>query len=171
MLQEEGAQAVWRASSGMRFLVVPGSKQHPSCVICRGIKKVRKRTYRKPVTGLNLFQKAEIRRAWQADTVEASIHALIGEDVQALVRLAGAIIYGVVSACEDAGIDGDDADLRLVHSAAETLMALPVKTEIEGTARAVIVDGLAACERLHPRLSPASIQRAAGEVVKTCEGG
>lgn len=132
--------------------------------------KVRKGTRRKPVTGLNLFQKAEIRRAWQADHVKASIHALIGDDVQALVQQAGAIIYGVVSACEDASIDGDDADLCAVHNAAKALVGLSAEKEIEGAARGLIVDGLAACERLQPRFSPASIQRAAGEVLKTGEG-
>lgn len=78
---------------------------------------MRKGTRRKPVTGLNLFQKAEIRKAWQADHVEASIHVLIGDDVQALVQQAGAIIYGMVSACEDARID---VDLCAVHSAAKS---------------------------------------------------
>lgn len=130
---------------------------------------MRKGARRKPVAGLNLFEKAEIRRAWQADHVRASIHALIGDDVQALVQQAGAIIYGVVSACEDAAIDGDDADLCAVHYAAKALVGLSAEKEIEGTARELIVDGLAACERLQPRLSPASIQRAAGEVVKVNE--
>ncbi|QFZ83513.1 hypothetical protein GFK26_12455 [Variovorax paradoxus] len=118
---------------------------------------------------MNLFQKAEIRRAWQADHVKASIHALIGDDVQALVQQAGAIIYGVVSACEDAAIDGDDADLCAVHNAAKALVGLSAEKGIERAARELIVDGLAACERLQPRLSPASIQRAAGEVVKVNE--
>ncbi|BEP54075.1 hypothetical protein GmRootV35_43470 [Variovorax sp. V35] len=130
------------------------------------MEKVRKGTRRKPGTGLNLFQKAEIRRAWQADHVKASIHALIGDDVQALVQQAGAIIYGVVSACEDACIDGDDADLCAVHGAAKALVGLSAETAIDGAARVLVVDGLAACERLQPRLSPASIQRAAGEVVR-----
>ncbi|GER19520.1 hypothetical protein [Variovorax boronicumulans] len=80
-----------------------------------------------------------------------------------------AIIYGVVSACEDAGIDGDDADLCAVHNAAKALVGLSIEKEIEGAARRQIVDGLTACERLQPRLSPASIQRAAGEVVKVNE--
>jgi hypothetical protein len=119
---------------------------------------------------LNLFQKAEIRRAWQADNVEASIHALIGEDAQALVQQAGGILYGVISACEDAGIDENDADVCAVHSAAKALVELSAKTEIDEALRAQIVDGLAACERLQPRLNPVSIQRAASEVMKASEG-
>lgn len=130
---------------------------------------MRKRTYRKPVVGLNLFEKAEIRRMWRADSVKASIHALIGEDAQALVQQAGAILYGVVSACDDAGMDGDDADVCAVHSAAKALVEQSSKTNIDETLRALIVDGLAACERLQPRLDPASIRRAATEIVKAGE--
>jgi hypothetical protein len=131
---------------------------------------VRKRTQRKPVTGLNLFQRAEIRRAWQADSVKASIHALIGDDAQALVQQAGGVVYGVISACEDAGINGEDADVCAVHSAAKALVALSCKSSVDETLRALIVDGLAACERLQPRLSPASIHRAASEFMRASKG-
>lgn len=127
---------------------------------------MRKRTHRKPNTGLNLFQKATIRQAWHADSVQASIHAHIGEDARALVRQAGAIIYGVVSACEDAGIDGNDADVCAVHAGAKALVAQSSKADIDEALRALIVEGLAACERLQPKLDPVSIQRAADEVMK-----
>jgi len=100
---------------------------------------MRKRTQRKPVTGFNLFQRAEIRRAWQADSVKASIHALIGDDAQALVQQAGGIVYGVISACEDAGIDDDDVDVFAVHSAAKALVELSSKTNVEDALRALIV--------------------------------
>lgn len=130
---------------------------------------MRKRTRRKPVTGLNLYEKAEIRRDWQVDSVKASIHALIGNDARALVHQAGAILYGVISACEDAGIDGDDVDVCAVHDVAKALVEQSSKTSIDETSRVLIVEGLAAGERLRPRLNPASIQRAASEIVKLGE--
>ncbi|MNL29795.1 hypothetical protein D3C87_1514940 [compost metagenome] len=120
-------------------------------------------------TFLGNAERRQFAIAAYPDTVQASIHALIGDDVQALVRQAGAIIYGVVSACEDASIDGDDADLCAVHDAAKALVGLSAETGVDGAARTLIVDGLAACERLQPRLSPASVQRAAAEVVKAYE--
>ncbi|MGJ7538546.1 hypothetical protein [Variovorax sp. ZT5P30] len=131
---------------------------------------MRKRTRRKPVIGLDPFQKAEIRRAWRADSVKAGIHALIGEDAQELVQQAGGILYGVISACDETGIEGDDADVSIVHTAARALLQQASKDTIDETLRASIVDGLAACERLQPRLDPASIQRAASEVMKAGQG-
>lgn len=131
---------------------------------------MRKRTHRKPVTGLNLIQKAEIRRTWHADNVKASIHALIGEDARVLVQQAGGIIYGVISACKDAGIDGDDADVCAVHAAAKALVEQSSRANVDEALRVLIVDGLAASERLQPRLNPASILRAASEIVKANEG-
>ncbi|MNV66109.1 hypothetical protein D3C71_1588470 [compost metagenome] len=120
-------------------------------------------------TFLGNTERRQFAIAAYPDTVQASIHALIGDDVQALVRQAGAIIYGVVSACEDAGVDGDDAGLCAVHSAAIALVGLSAETEIDGAARALIADGPAACEHLQPRLNPASIQRAANEILKAHE--
>jgi hypothetical protein len=127
---------------------------------------VRKQTRRKPVIGLNPFQKAEMRRAWQADNVQASIHVLIGEDARALVQHAEVIIYGVISACEDAGINGGDADVCAVHDAAKALVEQSSKPDIDEMLRPLIVEGLATCERLQSRLSPASLYRSACEVMK-----
>lgn len=130
---------------------------------------MRKRTRRQPVTGLSLVHKAEIRRAWRADLDRASLHAFIGEDPQALMRQAGGIVYTVLTACEDAGIDGDDPDVCMVHDAAKALVEQSSKTHIEETLRKLIVDGLAACERLQPRLNPASLCRATLNVVQAEE--
>lgn len=52
----------------------------------------------------------------------------------------------------------------------KALVGLSDETEIDEVARGVIVDGLAACERLQSRLDSASIQRAAGEIMKASEG-
>lgn len=132
---------------------------------------MRKQTRRKPIIGLNLFQKAEIRKAWQAAHVKASIHALIGDDAQALVQQAGGIVCGVISACEKAGIDGNDADVCAVHSAAKALVEQSSKDDVDETLRVLIAAGLAACERLQPRLSPASIQRAVSRGTRANESG
>ena len=126
---------------------------------------MRKRSRRKPVTGLSPVHKAEIRRTWQAGIDKASLHAFIGEDPRALMRQAGSIVYTVVTACEDAGIDGNDPDVCMVHDAAKALLEQSSKMHIEETLRKLIVDGLAACERLQPRLNPASLYRATLEVM------
>ena len=130
---------------------------------------MRKRTRRKPFSGLNLFQKAEIRRNWQIDNVKASIHALIGEDARALVLRAGAIVYGVISACEELGMKADDPDVCAVQKAAKALVDQSSKASVDEALRILIIDGLAACERLQPRLHPASILRATSEVMKARE--
>lgn len=127
---------------------------------------MRKRTRRTPVSGLNPYQKAVVRRAWQADNVKASIHALIGQDVKELTRQAGGIIYAVMAACEDAGIEKDDPDVRILYAAGEAILGLAKETEIDAPQRELIAAGLAAGERLQPRLSLASIHRAAHDVEK-----
>lgn len=55
---------------------------------------MRKQARRKPVTGLTPYEKAVVRRAWEADVGDASIHAFMGMDVikfkkHSTVRIAG----------------------------------------------------------------------------------
>ncbi|WP_390349088.1 hypothetical protein ACFJIS_15180 [Variovorax boronicumulans] len=126
---------------------------------------MRKHTRRKPITGLSPIQKAGIRRAWRADNDRASLHAFIGEDPQMLVQQAGGIMYTVLAACEDAGIEGDDPDLCIVHNAGKALVELASRIHIDEPLRKSIVDGLAACERLEPRLNAASLYRATFDVM------
>lgn len=126
---------------------------------------MRKRTYRKSVIGLSPVHKAEIRRAWQADADRASLHAFIGEDPQALVQQAGGIVYTVLAACEDAGIKDDDPDVCTAHCAAKALVEQASKSQVDEALRKLIVEGLAACERLQPRLNPASLYRATFDVM------
>lgn len=130
---------------------------------------MRKRTHRKPVTGMNPFQKAVARRAWQADSVRAGIHAFIGEDVVALTQLAGGVIYAMVAGCEEAGIGDDDPDVLLLHDAGRAILELAKQSEIGGPHRKRIIAGLAAGERLMPRLNLAALTGAAREVGKASE--
>lgn len=129
---------------------------------------MRKRTHRKPVTGLDPYQKALFRRAWEADNVSAGIHAFIGEDAKALTQRAGGVIYAVVAGCEQAGIPDDDPDVLILHDAGRTILELGGQVEIGAQHRARIVSGLAAGERLLPRLDPAALRDAALELAKAC---
>lgn len=127
---------------------------------------MRKRTHRKPVTGLDPYQKALFRRAWEADNVSAGIHAFIGEDSKALTQRAGRVIYAIVAGCEQAGISDDDPDVRILHDAGRAILELRGQTEIGDQHRKRIVSGLAAGERLFPRLDPAAVRDAALELAK-----
>lgn len=122
---------------------------------------MRKQTRRKPVTGVTPYEKAVIRRAWEADVVDASIHAFIGQDVWGLTQRAGGIIYAVMTACEDAGIEQDEPDVQLLHEAGKTILGLAGQPGIDTSARNRVIAGLAASERLQPRLDTMSIRRAA----------
>jgi hypothetical protein len=57
-----------------------------------------------------------------------------------------------------------------VHDAAKALVQQSSQNDIDETLRMLIVDGLAACERLQPRLDPASILRATTEFIEASEG-
>ncbi|RTQ32820.1 hypothetical protein EJP69_19065 [Variovorax gossypii] len=127
---------------------------------------MRKRTHRKPVTGLAPYQKALFRRAWEADNVRAGIHAFIGEDAKALTQRAGRVIYAVVAGCEQAGIPDDDPDVRILHDAGRAILELRGQAEIGDQHRKRIISGLAAGERLLPRLDPAAVRGAALELAK-----
>lgn len=122
---------------------------------------MRKRTHRKSVTGLNPYQKAVFRRAWEADNVRAGIHAFIGQDAKALIQHAGGIIYAVVAGCEEAGIQDDDPEVQILHDAGRAILELRGQTEISAQHRQRIVAGLAAGDRLLPRLNPTALHDAA----------
>lgn len=125
---------------------------------------MRKRTPRKPVTGLNPYQKAIFRRAWETDNVRAGIHAFIGQDAKALIQHAGSVIYAVVAGCEQAGIRDDDPEVRLLHDAGRAILELRGQSEISEQHRERIVAGLAAGDRLQLRLAPAALYDAALEL-------
>lgn len=127
---------------------------------------MRKQTRRKPLTGLTPYEKAVVRRAWEADIVDASIHAFIGLDVRGLMQRAGGIIYAVMSACEEAGIEQSEPDVQLLHEAGAAILEMPGQTAIDRAQRDRVIAGLAASERLQPRLDTLSIRRAALEISK-----
>lgn len=118
------------------------------------------------MTGLTPYEKAVVRRAWEADIVDASIHAFIGLDVGGLTQRAGGIIYAVMTACEDAGIEQNEPDMQLLHEAGEAILELAGQSRIDTSQRDRVIAGLAASERLQPRLDTLSIRRAAVEVSK-----
>lgn len=82
-----------------------------------------------------------------------------------LVQQAGGIMYTVLAACEGASIKDDDPDLCMVHNAAKALVELSSRVHIDEFLRKPIVDGLAACERLEPRLTAAALYRATFDVM------
>lgn len=87
-----------------------------------------------------------------------------------LVQQAGGILYVVIFACEEARMGDEDADVRSVFAASKALVQLSPETGIGEELRAVVIDGLAACERLQPRLDIASIHRATQEVLQAGAG-
>lgn len=116
--------------------------------------------------GLSPLQKVFVRQAWRAACVDAGIHAFTGEHVSMLVRQAGGVLYAVIFACEEAGIGDEDAALRSVFEASKALMQLTPEAAIDERLRELIIEGLAASERLQPRLDIASIHRASQEVLQ-----
>ncbi|MFZ3121555.1 MAG: hypothetical protein WA159_24925 [Variovorax sp.] len=133
-------------------------------------KRMGRHNRRQSATGLSPLQKAYVRQAWRADCVNAGIHAFIGEDVPMLVQQAGGILSVVIFACEEARMGDEDADVRSVFVASKALVQLTPETGIDEKLRELIIEGLAACERLQPRLDIVSIHRATQEVLQASAG-
>lgn len=87
-----------------------------------------------------------------------------------LVQQAGGILYAVIFACEEARMGDEDADVRSVFVASKALVQLTPETGIDEKLRELIIEGLAACERLQPRLDIVSIHRATQEVLQASAG-
>lgn len=87
-----------------------------------------------------------------------------------LVQQAGGILYAVIFACEEASIGDEDTDVRSVFAASKALVQLTPESGIGEELRALIIEGLAACERLQPRLDITSIHRATQEIVLAGKG-
>jgi hypothetical protein len=110
---------------------------------------------------LNPVARAMIVQQWKQGAVTGRIHALIGDDPKLLVKGAGRVFFVVLGACAACGIDQGEPDVRILMGAVNAVHEQVDEPRITDLRRASIVSGLAACERLLPRLTQRALADAA----------
>jgi hypothetical protein len=92
-------------------------------------------------------QKA-LREKWDAESVTAGIHALIGADKTQLISHSG-LLFFVASGCAIyLGWTGDEPDFRIVSASINAIDDLKAKKEIEDVDRASLMSGMNAASRI-----------------------
>ena len=96
---------------------------------------------------IQMEQKA-LREKWDAESVTAGIHALIGADKTQLISHSG-LLFFVASGCAIyLGWTGDEPDFRIVSASINAIDDLKAKKEIEDVDRASLMSGMNAASRI-----------------------
>jgi len=96
---------------------------------------------------IQMEQKA-LREKWDAESVTAGIHALIGADKTKLISHSG-LLFFVASGCAIyLGWMGDEPDFRIVSASINAIDDLKAKKEIEDVDRASLMSGMNAASRI-----------------------
>lgn len=111
---------------------------------------------RRPL-GPSLIERALIAKEWHASAVDAQLHALIGDDSDAMVNAAGRILFVVLGAAMADGFDASHRELRIIRGAVNAVHDQAGEPEIPEARRASIVSGLQAATRLIPELKQKSL--------------
>lgn len=82
--------------------------------------------------------------------LDASIHAWNGEDPKPMINKAGRVLYLVAFAADQAGIDAEHPDMRILRGTAGALEAFSTDQEHVDRYRQSLQSGLAAINRLLP---------------------
>ena len=89
-----------------------------------------------------------MREKWDAESVTAGIHALIGADKTQLISHSG-LLFFVASGCAIyLGWTGDEPDFRIVSASINAIDDLKAKKEIEDVDRASLMSGMNAASRI-----------------------
>jgi hypothetical protein len=112
---------------------------------------------RKHQRGPSLIERALIAKEWHASTVDAQIHALIGEDSDEMVNAAGRILFVVLGAAIADGLQADHVEIRIIRGAVNAVHDQAGEADIPDARRNGIVSGLQAATRLIPELRQKSI--------------
>lgn len=98
-----------------------------------------------------------LRQKWSAQGIEAQLHALMGENVEAIADRAGALFFVALWATSTDGVSADDVDRRVIRGAVMQLADLDGASTITDLQRNAVRAGLEAVGRMTKRLSPEAI--------------
>lgn len=95
--------------------------------------------------------RAQILADIQSLALNASIHAWNGEDAQPMINKVGRLLYVVAFAADQAGVDAEHPDMRILRGTAGALESFAADQKHVDRYRASLQSGLAAINRLLPR--------------------
>ena len=107
--------------------------------------------------GINMVERAIIANKWKLESVDAKIHALIGDNSREMVHLAGKMLYVALGAALAEKMDSDDVDVRIIRGAVNAVHDQAEVAAIDPLRRASIVSGLEAVSRLCQRVERKSL--------------
>lgn len=105
---------------------------------------------RKPT--VSWLERLQIAEKWRAAKVDAEIHAMLGEDADRLVNLAGRMLYVALGAARTEGIDAEDPDVRVLRGAVNAVHDQAGEADILEARRLSIRSGLEAVGRIVQRV-------------------
>lgn len=121
---------------------------------------MKKRTRRKPV-GLHPAIRQAIRRKWDAETVTAEIHAILGDDKDRLMAHASLLFFVAGGCAAHLGWTGDEPDFRIIRGSINALDDLNERASITDIDRASLQAGMLAAARIIKATPELVVHRAA----------
>lgn len=94
------------------------------------------------------MEQKQLRDKWDAESVTAGIHALIGADKTQLIAHAGLLLFVASSCAIYLKWDGSQPDFRIVSASINAIYDLNSKSEIEDVDRASLMSGMNAASRI-----------------------
>lgn len=119
---------------------------------------------RQPSTSVHPVERALIAQQWRQNVATARIHALMGDNAQALVNQAGRVFFVVLGAAMQEGMSDDQRELRIIRGAVNATHDQAGVEPIDPVRRASILAGLEAAVVLLGVLPYPAVVRAACEL-------
>lgn len=114
--------------------------------------------------GLSPVERAFVAQRWEKGALDAQLHALIGEDSDAMVNAAGRVFFVVLTAAAAAGLHSDDGRVVTLLDAIDGVHDQAGEGEIPQERRERVIAGLHACGEICPELTQRQISDAALEM-------
>lgn len=114
--------------------------------------------------GISMVERAIIANQWHQGMVDSKIHALIGDDSNKMVNLAGRMLFVALGAALADNLDPEDPDIRIIRGAVNAVHDQAGESVIPAIRRASIVSGLEAVSRMCQRVQRKSLINAACEM-------
>lgn len=97
---------------------------------------------------------AILRRKWSQQGLDAQIHALAGDSVDALMGKAGSMFWVVLWATHKDPAFAESPDRRIIRGAVSTIGNIAAVDQIRDEHRAAVSSGLEAVKRIAPTIKP-----------------
>lgn len=108
-----------------------------------------------------MVERALIAQKWRKSSVDAKLHALIGDDPNKVAQSAGRMLYVALGAAMLEDFSADDPDISVIRGAVNAVYDQVDDAVIPDDRRASILSGLHAVGRVMARVPAPAITHAA----------